>query len=147
MIGKLSAGVIAVVYVRMKMSRVIIGLVMGFAAHIAGGGAVRADEVAPASLGEIVFKRDCAGCHEVGPNARHGVGPHLNALFGRSAAGVADFRYYSKALKASGLVWSEETFAAFIENPRDMVINNKQIFDGLKNKDEIAALTEYLARF
>jgi cytochrome c len=106
-----------------------------------------AQDTASLAIGKNVFERDCAGCHEIGPRARHSVGPHLNGLFGRRAAGLADFKYYSKALKESDIVWSQENFAAFIENPRDMILNTKQVFAGVKDKNEIAALIFYLSQF
>ena len=39
----------------------------------------------------------------VGPNARNGVGPHLNELFGRKAGAVENYRY-SKDMARAGFV-------------------------------------------
>jgi cytochrome c len=47
--------------------------------------------------GEQVFKR-CASCHQVGPYAANGFGPHLNELFGRRAGSLPDY-WYSSAMK------------------------------------------------
>ena len=153
----MSGGVIAVSLAGMKMFSMLmcfeyaksVVILTAFAAVLGLGlpKPAHAQDATVLARGEMVFRRDCAGCHDVGPKARNGVGPHLNGLFGRTAAGVAEFKFYSKALKESGLVWTKDNFATFIENPRDMVINTKQVFDGLKDKNEIAALTAYLAQF
>ncbi len=46
-------------------------------------------------------------CHEVGPDARNRIGPHLNDLFGRIAGAVEGFRYSESMERANGdgLVW------------------------------------------
>jgi cytochrome c len=65
--------------------------------------------------GAIVFKK-CALSHNVGPNATNKVGPELNGLNGRRSGSVPDFNY-SDANKKSGIVWNEETFKEYIEDP------------------------------
>jgi cytochrome c len=65
--------------------------------------------------GAIVFKK-CALCHNVGPNATNKVGPELNGLNGRRSGSVPDFNY-SDSNKKSDIVWNEETFKEYIEDP------------------------------
>ena len=132
---------------RMKMFNALLVPMLSALGVVAILSQVQAQDASPLAKGEAVFKRDCAGCHAVGPNARNGIGPILNGLFGRHAGALESYKYYSKAFKNSDIIWSQESFAAFIENPREMVVNNKQVFDGLKDKNEIAALTAYLAQF
>ena len=43
--------------------------------------------------GQRLFALRCASCHAVGPSARAGFGPQLNAVFGRRAGSTPDFRY------------------------------------------------------
>ena len=40
-----------------------------------------------ADKGRAAFAK-CASCHQVGPSARSGFGPHLNGIFGRRAGVV-----------------------------------------------------------
>ncbi len=98
--------------------------------------------------GAKVFKK-CAACHAVGENARNKVGPELNDVFGRTAAGLDDFKY-SKAMTeagANGLVWSTETISAYLADPRSFVPKNRMAFTGLKKDDDVADVLAYLATF
>lgn len=69
--------------------------------------------------------RQCRSCHMiVGPNGdtiqRGGrVGPNLYGIMGTSAGSVEGFRYSAPLVAAgqAGLVWTEETLAAYLENP------------------------------
>lgn len=96
------------------------------------------------SRGEVVFIRECAKCHQVGPQAKNRVGPQLNDLFGRKAGAVANFKNYSEATRNAGLVWSPENFRQFIKDPRGMIIGTTQVYNGLTNEDDITALISFL---
>ncbi|WP_084151026.1 c-type cytochrome [Azohydromonas australica] len=98
-----------------------------------------------ADAGQRTFKR-CASCHQVGPSARGGFGPHLNALFGRQAGATPDFNY-SAAMKASGIFWTESTLRAFLKSPDATVPGNKMRFWGLGDDGQIDDLLAYLRRF
>jgi cytochrome c len=74
------------------------------------------------------------------------LGPELNGLAGRKAGAVAGYQY-SPALKNSGFAWDQESFAAFMQNPRTKVPGNKMAFAGMKDQVEMASLWTYLARF
>lgn len=97
--------------------------------------------------GKIVFERKCSGCHEIGPDAVNGVGPSLNNLFGRKAGTAPGFKYYSESNASAKFIWTEENFKKFIENPKSMIAATKQLFNGLKDKNDIEALTEYLKKY
>ncbi|RZL40115.1 MAG: c-type cytochrome [Rubrivivax sp.] len=97
-----------------------------------------------AAAGRKVFSA-CANCHAVGPGARHGFGPQLNALVGRKA-GASPGYAYSSGMKASGLVWNEATLAAFLRDPAATVPGTKMRFWGLgMNERKVADLLAYLA--
>ena len=101
-----------------------------------------------AAAGEKVFAR-CKACHMVGENAKNRVGPELNDLFGRTAGTVEGFRY-SKAMTeagAGGLVWTEETVAEFVADPRGFVKGTRMVFAGLKKEEDVANLLAYLKTF
>ncbi|MGQ3055065.1 MAG: c-type cytochrome [Roseateles sp.] len=87
----------------------------------------------------------CANCHSVGPAARHGFGPHLQALAGRKAGSAAGYAY-SPAMKASGLVWNEATLTAYLRDPNAVVPGTKMRYWGIGiNEAKVADLLAYLA--
>lgn len=107
-----------------------------------------AEDIGDADKGAKVFKK-CKACHMVGADAKNRVGPHLNGVFGRKAAGLEDYKY-SKSMKragADGLVWTEETMDAFFENPKSLVSKTKMSFKGLKKEKDRANLLAYLRTF
>lgn len=79
--------------------------------------AVSAQEGDP-EAGQKVFNK-CRACHRVGDNARNGVGPVLNDLFGRQAGTVEGYRYSNLNHDAgeAGLVWTEETVLEYLPDP------------------------------
>lgn len=98
-----------------------------------------------ASKGEAVFKR-CRACHAIGPAALNKAGPALTGIVGRKAASAPGFNY-SDAMKtagSSGIVWTEDKLAQFIEAPDVVVPNNVMAFPGLKNPTERADLIAFL---
>lgn len=97
-----------------------------------------------AAAGRKVFAT-CASCHAVGPAARHGFGPHLNALVGRKAGSSPGYAY-STGMKASGLVWNEATLTAFLRDPNAVVPGTKMRYWGIgMNERKVADLLAYLA--
>ena len=107
-----------------------------------------ATEIGDIAAGEEVFEQ-CKGCHEVGAKARNRVGPHLNDLFGRKAAGIEGFRY-SKSLQRAGndgLVWTLDKLDAYLENPRILVSGTRMSFRGLKEKADRDNVLAYLRTY
>ena|SRR5688572_7499789 len=98
-----------------------------------------------ADAGATVFKK-CMPCHQVGQDARNGIGPVLNGVVGRPAGQYPDYSY-SVANKASGLVWDEQTLARYLRAPGEVVPGTKMIFFGLKKDREVADVIAYLKRF
>ena len=92
------------------------------------------------------LSRNAGICHKIGPGATNLVGPVLNGLDGRRSGSVAGFSY-SDANKNSGIVWSEETFAEYIKDPRAKIPGTKMIFAGIKNEQEIKDLWAYIKQF
>ncbi len=68
--------------------------------------------------GNALFRVKCGACHSVTCNRQ---GPKLEGLFGRRAGSVADFRQYTAELKASGIVWTDETLDAYLRDPSKFV--------------------------
>ncbi|MBB5690186.1 cytochrome c family protein [Roseomonas alkaliterrae] len=100
---------------------------------------------ADAAAGQRVFNQ-CRACHTVEQGGRNGVGPNLHGIFGRTAGSIEGFRY-SAAMKArgeAGLVWTPETLAPYLRNPREAVPGGSMAFAGLRNEQQIADLIAYL---
>ena len=98
----------------------------------------RADEP---GAGEAVLKK-CEICHSLDSNGRTKVGPNLHGLFGRKAGTAPGFAF-SDAMKKSGIVWDNDTLAAFLRDPKASVPGNRMSFPGIKDD---AALADLLAR-
>jgi cytochrome c len=93
--------------------------------------------------GQRLFSSRCASCHAVGPSARAGFGPQLNAVIGRRAGSTPDFRY-SPAMVNSGIVWNDKTLTAFIDSPGDLVPGTKMRFWGMSDTKQVGDLLAYL---
>lgn len=100
-----------------------------------------------AEAGEDVFKK-CRACHDVGPDAKNKVGPVLNGLIGRKSGTVEGFAYSdaNKAAGEKGLVWTEENFLKYIEDPRAFMPGNKMAFAGLKDEQDRKDVLAYLKK-
>ena len=100
------------------------------------------------AAGEKLFGR-CKACHAVGEGAKNKVGPQLNGVVGRKAGGLEDFRYSSAMVEAGegGLVWNEETLAAYLADPRGFVKGNRMAFAGIKKEEDLASIIAYLKTF
>jgi len=100
--------------------------------------------------GEKLFKK-CKACHAVGEGAKNKIGPELNDVFGRTAGGLESFeKKYSKKMKSAGeegLVWNEETLAAFFASPKKFVKGTKMSFAGFKKEQDLEDIVAYLATF
>ncbi|MEM1346146.1 MAG: c-type cytochrome [Pseudomonadota bacterium] len=91
----------------------------------------------------------CQSCHMVGAEAHNRVGPHLNELFGRKAAGVEGYRYSAELNRAgaNGLVWEARTLHLYIENPRGLVTGTRMAFRGIAERQDRDDLIAYLRLF
>jgi cytochrome c len=98
--------------------------------------------------GETVFKR-CVACHRIGEGAASAAGPVLTGVVGRPAGGVAGFDYSAALIEQrdAGLVWNEETLAAYLADPRGFIPGNRMVFGGLRTGEDIADVIAYLETF
>lgn len=107
-------------------------------------------ELGDIANGAHVFEMECAACHELGEGARNTIGPHLNRVFARRAAGVEGFEHYSASIRrmgADGLYWDLRTLNAYIANPRSLVSGTTMGYPGLEDPTERADLIAYLRVF
>lgn len=118
-----------------------------------GGAAFAGDPAA----GEKDFKR-CKACHSIsapdGTAIQKGgkTGPDLGGVIGRAVGAAPDFRYGTglEAAAELGLVWDEESLAAYITDPQawlaevtgDEKVKTKMTYKHKKGAEDMAA---YLA--
>ena len=124
------------------MHHVVLRLVPALTCLVLAHSAFAAD----ARAGKEVFSTRCASCHSVGPSARGGFGPQLNAIVGRRAGSTADYRY-SPAMTASGVVWTADTLRAFVKSPGKVVPGTRMRFWGMGNDQQIDDLLAYLQTY
>ena len=94
--------------------------------------------------GEKVFKK-CKACHYV-DKEKNKTGPHLVNLLGREAGSIEGYKY-SKAMKASGLVWDDATLTEYLRAPKKYVKGTKMAFAGLRKDADIENVIAYLKSF
>ena len=94
-----------------------------------------------AEAGKKVFKK-CKACHYAAKD-KNKTGPHLVNLIGREAGTVEGYKY-SKAMKSSGIVWDEDTLAAYLRAPKKYLKGTKMAFAGLRKDADIASVIAYL---
>lgn len=100
-----------------------------------------------AAAGEKVFAK-CKACHVVDADTNK-IGPSLKGVVGRTAGTHEGFRY-SPAMVAAGeggIVWNDETLAAYLRDPKGYIKGNKMAFVGLKKDDELTNVIAYLKQF
>ena len=114
----------------------------------AAQGSVGGDSAAPtapltaADRGRQAFG-ECGICHSAREGDPARVGPNLFGVFGRDA-GSADGFSYSKAMRESGIIWTDETLDAFILNPQKSMSGNRMGYAGMSNTERRADLIAYL---
>lgn len=99
-------------------------------------------ELTPIQRGAKIYTR-CRACHTLEQGKRHSVGPNLWAVYG-STAGTKEGFAYSKAMKASGVVWDEATMDAYLTKPAQFMPGNKMTFIGLKKQEDRDAVQAYM---
>ena len=96
-----------------------------------------------AEAGKGVFKK-CAACHQIGPEAKNGLGPSLQCVAGKAAGHHEGFTY-SDAVKKSGITWDDEHLLKWFEKDDAVIKGNKMIFPaGIKNEEDRANLLAYI---
>ncbi|MGE8066473.1 c-type cytochrome [Pseudomonas sp. NPDC089569] len=121
----------------------VMALILGLGTGLFG---LQACAQGDAEAGGKLFKRVCGGCHQVGESARAFFGPQLNNVIGRVAGSTTDYQY-SDAMKSSGVVWTREKLAAYIQDPKAVVSGTRMIFWGISDQEKIDDLLAYLQTF
>lgn len=108
-----------------------------------------ADAIGDATRGERLFQQKCGKCHQVGEDARHGTGPHLNNIFDRKIAQFDDFMYSEGIYRArrDGMVWDLEHLDAYLTNPKVLVSGTNMDFRGMDDATQRGDILAYLRDF
>jgi len=99
-------------------------------------------EEAQLRLGKKVYKK-CKTCHTFDEGGRNRVGPNLYGIMGAKIAAKEGFAY-SKAFKASDIVWSDDNLDAYLKKPKDFLPGTRMSFVGLKKESDREAVIAYL---
>lgn len=86
----------------------------------------------------------CERCHSLDPDGPQEDGPHLHGIFGRKAGSVETYTGYSEAMKASDVVWTEETLNAYIEKPKAFMKGTNMRFRTLRDEQDRLDLIAFL---
>src|SRR5579872_6311057 len=85
----------------------------------------------------------CQTCHNVAKGGANGIGPNLFGVVGRRAASVSGF-YYSPALKASKIVWTNDKLKPWITAPYKLVPGTRMTFAGVSDAAKADDIVAYL---
>lgn len=94
----------------------------GWTAPTGGGGD------ADIARGEQLWGK-CQACHTYREGARHSVGPNLYGVLGRRA-GMAEGYNYSKAMRDSDVIWTDENLKSYLAATQDFMPGSK-MYGGL----------------
>lgn len=117
-----------------------LGLAMAFIVGMTGAAMAAGD----ADKGAKIFKK-CKACHTLNEGGKNKIGPNLFGIFGRQAGTLEGYKF-SKAFKASDVVWDEATLDEYLTKPRKFIPKTKMGFPGLKKEDQRADVIAYLKK-
>src|SRR5215470_5655187 len=102
---------------------------------LAGGAQAAGD----AGHGKEIYDTRCSACHSLDANR---VGPMHRGVYGRKAGSVPDYNY-SAGVKASTVIWTEDTLDIWLTGPRAFIPGAKMTFH-LSQKSDRDDVIAYL---
>jgi cytochrome c len=101
---------------------------------------VAAELAGDLSRGARVFQQ-CVACHSI-EAGRNMTGPSLAHVWNRKAGTAEAFGRYSDALRASNIIWTQESLQRWLANPQAMVPGTSMTFAGIRDakaRDDVIA--------
>jgi cytochrome c len=92
-----------------------------------------------AASGATIYQAKCGGCHSITANR---IGPAHRGVYGRRA-GMAPAYDYSRALKASKIVWTAAMLDRWLKDPQKLVKGSK-MFLSVPDSNDRAAIIAFL---
>ena len=90
-----------------------------------------------------VAAKHCTVCHTFEKGGKVLFGPNLFNITGKPAGAIEGFTY-SKALKASGITWSDKNLVGFLADPEGFLKGTTARFPGLKSAKDKSDILAYL---
>ncbi len=94
------------------------------------------------TAGAQLFGLHCAACHDLNAE-RHGAGPHLVGVIGRTAGEVGGFNF-SDTLRSSDVVWTRDSVTRFLNDPQGFAPGTSMSLSGI-TEQEARAIADYIA--
>lgn len=106
-------------------------------------------KAADAENGKKIFAQ-CAGCHQLGPDAKHLFGPGLHGTIDSAIASADGYEYSPVFQQANkdGATWTKENLDAFLSAPMQTYPGTKMVYPGLSkqsDRDDVIAYLESLS--
>jgi cytochrome c len=115
--------------------------VFGFAALLAVF--VSAGAGGDAAAGKKVYVSRCLTCHSVEKGGSNKLGPLLFGIMGKKAGTLPGYAY-SKPLKRSSFVWTDDALRQWLKRPNQTLPGTRMAFAGLSNPKQIEDLIAYM---
>jgi cytochrome c len=96
--------------------------------------------------GEEAFKAQCSACHNIVKGAQpdmYGVVLPLYGIINKEAGKVPGF-FYSKAMRESGVVWTEDFLIEYLQDPKGTIPNIRMEYLGLPDKQTSENVVSFL---
>ena len=113
-----------------------LGFIAAISTALCASNVSTADDTAECEVrrGETLFQK-CTTCHTLSQDRRHRVGPNLFGIVGKPVGKQEGYKY-SKELRNSSAVWTEEALDSFLSNPRSVYPRTTMGFAGLKKSND-----------
>jgi cytochrome c len=88
-----------------------------------------AKSVTAETIGENLYKQQCAACHAIAKNALGRNGPSLSGIVGKQAGTMDSFRYSAEFKKAlDGKKWTTDLLDAWLASPQNIAPGNYMMY-------------------